>query len=39
MGFSASFTVKRSAFGMAALVGPVGDDARIAVEAEVVREP
>ena len=39
MGFSATAVVKRSDYGMTALVGPVGDAVTILIEAEFVRKP
>lgn len=39
MGFSATLVVKRSAFGVTALVGPVGDDVHLTVEAEFIKQP
>jgi polyisoprenoid-binding protein YceI len=39
IGFSAKGSFKRSDFGMTALVGPVGDVVKIAVEAEFIRQP
>lgn len=34
VGFSATGTVKRSDFGVAALVGPIGDDVKLTIETE-----
>lgn len=34
LGFEAEFTIKRSDFGMAAMVGPIADEVRITVEIE-----
>ena len=39
MGFSATTVIKRSDFGMTTLVGPVGDDVKVQIEAEFVRKP
>jgi polyisoprenoid-binding protein YceI len=38
MGFSAAGVVKRSAYGSTAMLGPVGDDVGIEIEAEFVRK-
>jgi len=37
-GFEATLTIKRSEFGMTALVGPLGDEVRITVSVEGIRE-
>lgn len=39
LGFSGTMAVKRSDWGMTALVGPVGDVVRLAIEAEFIRQP
>jgi polyisoprenoid-binding protein YceI len=36
VGFSATGTVKRSAFGVTGLVGPLGDDVKLTIETEFV---
>ncbi len=36
VGFSATGTVKRSEFGVAALAGPIGDDVKLTIETEFV---
>ena len=38
VGFSATGTIKRSDFGVTALVGPVGDDVKLTIETEFVPE-
>ncbi len=38
VGFSAKGTIKRSDFGVSALVGPVGDDVALTIETEFVGE-
>ncbi|MBC8130053.1 MAG: polyisoprenoid-binding protein [Rhizobiaceae bacterium] len=38
VGFSATGTIKRSDFGVAALVGPVGDDVTLTIETEFVAQ-
>jgi polyisoprenoid-binding protein YceI len=36
VGFTASAVIKRSDFGMTAMVGPVSDDVKIDIEAEAL---
>lgn len=38
MGFSATSTIKRSAFGSTAMLGPVGDEVSLEIEAEFLRK-
>ncbi|WP_448586831.1 YceI family protein [Thermaurantiacus sp.] len=39
LGFSARGTLKRSAFGLTDLVGPIGDEVEILIEAEYLKKP
>jgi polyisoprenoid-binding protein YceI len=39
LGFSASGTIKRSEFGMTNLIGGIGDDVQIFIEAEFIQAP
>ncbi|WP_260685305.1 YceI family protein [Rhizobium laguerreae] len=38
VGFSATGVIKRSDFGVAALVGPVSDDVKLTIETEFVAQ-